>query len=211
MSRRGDGPVTVWCGNYRFGRDDSFFPRFVKVARKYADKEPDQRPEEARFRKAMESLRGDAPTDGQVLLDQLDHRWRHPDCPACLYVLTCTLCAPDHGALVDDAGRLVQELLCTKVGRAKRAVAARIAGYKTDVLGGVSILEGSPTLRVVIYGDDAAMLLEHEVLQVAENNGSRAEVVEQAGVRRGVGSETYVGVGMIDAICAFARERESTT
>lgn len=196
--------------NYAFGRDDSVFPNVVNAARKYADKEPGQRPEEARFREEMESLRGVVPTDGQVLLDQLKHRWRHPDCPPCLYVLTCTLCAPEHGALIDDAGKLVEKLLCTKVGQAKRAVAARIEGYKRDVLGGVSILEGSATLRIVIYGDGAAMLLEHEVQQVAKNNGSHAEVVEQSGVRRRVGSETYVGLGMVDDICAFARERVST-
>jgi hypothetical protein len=207
MRGRGDRPVTVWCGNYAFGRDDSVFPNVVDAARKYADKDPGQRPEEARFREEIESLRGVVPTDGQVLLDQLEHRWRHPYCPPCLYVLTCTLRAPEHGVLLDAAGEPVEELLCTKVGQAKRAVAARIERYKSDVLGRVSILAGSPTLRIVIYGDGAAMLLEHEVQHVAKNHGLHAEVVEQSGVRRRVGDETYVGVGMIDAICAFARDR----
>jgi hypothetical protein len=205
--RRGSRPITVWCGNYAFGRDDSVFPKIVNAARKYADKQPDQRPDEARFREEMERLRGVVTTDGQVLLDQLEHRWRHPDCMACLYVLTCRLRAPKDWALVDDAGELVQELPCAKVGQAKRTVAARIERYKTDVLGKVAIVEGSPTLRIVIYGEDAAMPLEHEVQHVAKRNGSRAEVVEQGGVRRFVGSETYVGVGVIDAICDFARDR----
>jgi len=210
MSRRGDAPVTVWCGNYRFGRDDFFLPWAATVARKYVDKKPEQRPPEARFREELERLRGIAPADGRVLLDQLTHRWRHPDCPPSLYVVTCTLRAPDGWTLVDDAAKPVQELFCTKVGQARHSVAARIERYKTERLGGVSIAEGSPALRVVIYGDGSTMLLERQIQEVARNNGSRAEVTERAGVRRRVGSETYVGVGMIDAICAFARERAST-
>jgi hypothetical protein len=157
----------------------------------------------------MESLRSIAPVDGQVLLDQLEHRWRHPRCPPSLYVLTCTLCAPDRGALVADDGNFVQELFCTKVGQAKRTVAARFPAYKREVLGGVSILEGSQTLRVMIYGDGSAMLLERKIQQFAKKIGSRAEVVEQGRVRY-VGDETYVGVEMIDAICDFARLRERT-
>jgi hypothetical protein len=62
------------------GRDDSFFPSVVTVARKYVDKKPEQRPPEARFREELDGLRSIAPVDGQVLLDQLEHRWRHPLC-----------------------------------------------------------------------------------------------------------------------------------
>lgn len=202
--------MTVWCGSYRFGRDDSFFPSVVSVARKYVDKRPDQRPPEARFREELDSLRSIAPVDGQVLLDQLEHRWRHPLCSPSLYVLTCRLYAPDRGTLVADSANPVQELLCTKVGQARHTVAARIAAYKTQVLGGVSIAEGSQDLRVVIYGDGSTMLSEREIKEVAKNIGSRAEVVEEAGLRRRVGAETYVGVEIIDAICALARQRERT-
>ena len=209
-SRRDAAPVSVWCGNYRFGRDDSFFPRVVTVARKYVDKEPEQRPPEDRFRREMEILRGIAPRDGGALLDQLEHRWEHPLCSAALYVMTCTLRAPDRGALVAPGDHVVQELLCTKVGQARRSVAARIALYRTQVLGGVRIAKGSQNLRVVIYGDGCTMLLEREVKEVAGNIGLRAQVVDEAGVRRYVGSEAYVGVEMIDAICSLARQRERT-
>jgi hypothetical protein len=150
-------------------------------------------------------LRGVAPVDGHVLLDQLDHRWRHPDCPASLYVLALRLRAPDRGALVAENGQLVQELLCTKVGQAKRTLAARIAAYKSQLLGGVRISAGSQSLRVVIYGDSSAMLLEREIQQVARSRGSRAQVVNEGDVGN-VGDETYAGVEIIDAICAFARE-----
>jgi hypothetical protein len=54
------------------------------------------------------------------------------------------------------------------------------------------------------------MLVEHEIQQVARSHGSRAQVVNDTGVQRRIGSETYVGVGAIDALCTFARERQST-
>jgi hypothetical protein len=59
----------------------------------------------------------------------------------------------------------------------------------------------------MIYGDGSAMLLEREIQQFAGDIGSRAQVVEEAGVRY-VGNETYVGIEMADAICTFARHRE---
>jgi hypothetical protein len=203
----GEAPIAVWCGDYAFGDDDSFFPSVVTVARNYVDKEPERRPSEPRFRQALEALSNIAPREGQGLLDQLEHRWRHPHSPASLYVLACTLRAPEQGALVDDTGKFVQELLCTKVGQAKRTVAARLPAYKTEVLGGVEIVEHSQNLRVVIYEDGSAMLLEREIQEVAKRIGSRAQVVEEDRARY-VGNETYVGVEMIDVICAFARKRE---
>src|SRR5437868_2291402 len=101
----GDAPIAVWCGNYAFGDDDYFFPSVVTIARKYVDKEPERRPPEPRFREELEGLSGIAPVDAQGLLDQLEHRWRHPHSPASLYVLACTLRAPERGALLDDTGR----------------------------------------------------------------------------------------------------------
>lgn len=209
-SRTGDTRVTVWCGDYQFGRDDFFLHRAATVARKFVDKRPEERPPEARFREDLQSLRRIAPAEGLGLIDQLAHRWTHPDCPPCLYVLTCTLRAPDRGILLDDAARPVQELLCTKVGQARHTVAGRLPRYKTDVLGGVRVVDGSPTLHVLVYGNSPVMLLEREIQEVARSHGSRAQVVDETGVRRPVGSETYVGVGMVDALCTFARERRST-
>jgi hypothetical protein len=103
----------------------------------------------------------------------------------------------------------VSRLLCTKVGKAKHSVAARILRYRTEELNRVSILKRSQALRVTIYGDGSAMLLERHVQEFARANGSRAEVIEPTGVRRDVSPEAYVGAAMVDAICAFARERES--
>jgi hypothetical protein len=199
--------VTVWCGNYRFKRDDQFFLGVVKAGRDYADREPGQRPTETAFRAEMDRLRDMAPDGGVVLLDQLEHRWKHPDCPPALYVLTCTLLAPEGGFVLDTAGTRRQKALCTKVGRAKRTVAARIERYTWDRLGGLRPQADSHTLRVVIYGDASTMLLERDVQAVARNNGSRAMAIERNGARRRVGSETYAGVAMVDAICAFAQRQ----
>lgn len=209
MKIAGESAVTVWCGNYQFGRDDFFLPRAATVGRKYADKEPEDRPPEAHFREELELLRDIAPVEGLGVIDQIAHRWTHPDCPPCLYVLTCTLRAPHGGSLLDDAARRVQELDCTKVGRAKRTVAARLPEYKRRVLGGMQIVDGSPTLHVLVYGDGPTMVFEHDLQKVARSRGARAHVVDETGVQRRVGSETYVGVGMVDSLCTFARERLS--
>jgi hypothetical protein len=200
-----DGHLTVWHGEYAFGQDDAFFPAAVLLARKYSDREPDRRPPEAEFRKALEALRTTAPEEANVLLDQIEHRWHHPDCPPALYVLTLTLSAPEGGALVGSDGQHVQELVCTKVGEAKRTIAARIAAYKKQVLGGVPVVSGSPTLRSAIYGDGEAMLLESEVQQAARAAAPRAaKVLDDQGLAF-VGDETYVGLDVVDAVRLFAQ------
>jgi hypothetical protein len=206
-----DGHLTVWSGEYAFGQDDSFFPAAVLLARKYSDKEPDRRRPEDEFRDALEALRSTAPKEGHVLLDQLEHRWRHPDCPPALYVLTLTLSAPDGGALVGADGQPVQGLVCTKVGEAKRTIAARIAAYKRQALGGVPVAPESPTLRAAIYGDGDAMLLESEVQKAARGTAPRAAKTVDGQRFAYVGDETYVGLEVVDVVCALARARQETS
>jgi hypothetical protein len=201
--------VRVWCGSYAFKREDPFFKKVVTAARRYTGKQSAGRFSEDEFRAAMEELRGIAPEEGVVLLDQLEHRWTHPDCPPALYVLTCALLAPEGGFVVDGDGRRKEKLLCTKVGEAKRTVAGRIEQYTRDVLGGLWPEDGSHTMRVVIYGDGDTMLLESQVRTVAELNGSRVTAIEADGTVRSVGDETYASVQIIDAICTFAQEHAS--
>jgi hypothetical protein len=58
------------------------------------------------------------------------------------------------------------------------------------------------------YDNPARPRMEHEFLEVARSIGSRVDVVEEDGRRHFHRSdETYVGVEMIDALCAFAHER----
>ena len=198
--------VTVWCGNYAFRRNDWFFKEVVKLGRDYADKEPGQRPSASSFLTELERLRAMSPGDGLVLLDQLEHRWRHPGCSPALYVLTCTLLAPENGFVLDTDGTKKEKLLCTKVGEAMRTVAPRIERYTWDKLGRLLPEQDSHDLRAVIYGDGDAMLAERQLHQVAEENGSKAMAVGPDGSHRQVGDETYVGVTVVGPICTFARE-----
>jgi hypothetical protein len=201
-----DGHLTAWHGEYAFGQDDSFFPKAVDLARSYADREPGKRPTDAEFRSELQVLLETAPVEGQVLLEQIEHRWLHPDCPPALYVLTLTLVAPEGGELVAADGGRVQELLCTKVGKAKRTIAARIVYYKTQVLGGVPVATGSPTLRAAIYGDGEAMLLEKELQKAARAAAPRAARVIDRQRPVDVSPEVYVGVEVVDAVRRFAQE-----
>jgi hypothetical protein len=170
--------------------------------------EAGRRPPEARFREELARLRSIPPANGQVLLDQLEYRWEHPDCPPALYVLSLTLRAPEGGSLVDDVGNPVSQLVCTKVGQAKRTLAARFHAYTKQVLGGVPIVEGSQDLRVVIYGEGSTMPLERDIKAVARDIGTRAQKVIGEREPRPVGTETYVGVEIIDLICSFAWQRD---
>src|SRR5205823_5045138 len=126
----------IWSGEYRFGREESFFPSLVELCRRFADKDPPRRPPDERFEQEVDALRAFAPPEGVALLDQAVYRWAHPDCPPSLYALTLTLVAPAGENLVAADGRLVRTLERTKVGKAKRTIAARIERYLWDVLGG---------------------------------------------------------------------------
>lgn len=208
QSRRSVVATSVWCGTYGFGRDDHFFPAAVAAARRYADKEPDRRPPEGRYREELARLRSIAPPEGQVLLDQLDQRWEDPNCPPALYVVTLTLRAPDGACLFDGTDRPVNELRCTKLGQAEKTLAARITRYKTEPLNRVPIVAGSQELRVAIYG--STMLSEDDIKTVAtESGGVPVKWIDKDGRRftvSGTRKETYVGVELVDAICAFARQ-----
>ena len=205
-----DGMVQMWCGDYGFARDESFFPAAVRLANRHAGREPDKRPPETEFRRELERLQAIAPDGGRALLDQIEHRWTYPDCPPALYVLTCTLQAPPEAALVDDNGSLVQELRCTKVGKAKRTVAARLNRYMHDPLAGVPIVAGSHDLRLLVWGRGPSMILEREIQRVARQAGSSAMVVAESGPPRRVGPETFVGLVPIETLSTFARERAVT-
>jgi hypothetical protein len=179
----------------------------VTFARQTADQEPEQRPADADFYEELERLRAVAPLNGQGLLDQIEHRWRHPTCSPALYALTCTLVAPPHRALIAESGEHVQEIACVKVGKAKRCVVARLPRYNVDPINGVWIAKGSASLRVLIHGNGANMLAERVIKDVAKACGSVPKVIEETGLERVVSPEVFVGARVIDAICGDARAR----
>lgn len=220
-SRRGDPSITVWSGGYQCGRDHSYVTQVEKVAKTYGN--PEDRPAETDFREELERLRSIARRRSHVLLGQLDYRWRNPDCSNSLYVLTVRLRAPNGGYLIAGGGKMVQddelvegaalvrELRCTKVGETSFSIAARMTEYlrKDAKIDKVPIVPGTQNLRVVIYGDrPPAMLMQRDVLKVASSYGGQAWWVDEAGKLRTVGDETYVGVKIVNHICAFAREHE---
>lgn len=209
-SRGDEQPVRVWCGNYRFARHDPFFKRAVKAGQTYVDENARGKLVSAEgFRAEMGELRKMAPAEGHVLLDELEHRWAHPQAPPSLYVVTCEVCVHHRFALVAGAKKLGQEALSTKVGQASRSLAPRLSAYEDKEIGGVSITRGSLALRVAIYGHGPTMVREGELKQFARKNGVLLERVDQGGARRPVTTESYAGVAMIEGICAFARERAS--
>jgi hypothetical protein len=81
--------------------------------------------------------------------------------------------------------------------------------YDEEGIAGVNITKSSLALRVVIYGHGPSMVSERELKQVARKNAVLLERVDEGGTRRPVTRESYAGVAMIEAICAFARERAS--
>jgi hypothetical protein len=202
----GDGMVQVWSGDYEFARDGSFFPAAARLGDRYG-REPDKRPPEAKFRRELERLQEIAPAGGRELLDQIEHRWMHPDCPPALYVLNCTLQAPHDAVLQDENRSLVQELRCTKVGKAKSTVAARLHRYMRDPLGGVRIVPRSHSLRLLVWGHGSSMILEREIQHVAQQAGPRAMVVEAGAEPWRVGSETFAGLVQVETLATFARGR----
>lgn len=209
QNRRDEQPVRVWCGTYRFAHDP-FFTRAVKAGQIYVDANARGKQVSAeRFRAEMNELRKIAPADGQVLLDELEHRWAYPQAPPALYVVTCDVCVPQRFALVAGDEELGQEALSTKVGQASRSLAPRISRYCKEGIAGVSIPKGSLALRVVVYGHGPSMVREGELKQVAKKNGVRLERVDEGGERLPVTTETFAGDAMVDVISAFARERVS--
>jgi hypothetical protein len=202
--------VAVWKGSYEFGRDTVFFPRLVQICRRYADNEPNKRPSEASFFDELRGLRDIAPYEASGLLDQIEHRWEHPHCPPALYVVTCTLRVPEGSRFVADSSGVASELPCAKLGQAKRTIAPRIARYTRDVLGGIEVVEGSQVLRVIVFGDGDAMLLERDLKRIAHGVSAQAMVSDASGRRRSVGDETYVGHDIVDALAAYAESRSAS-
>jgi hypothetical protein len=149
--------------------------------------------------------------DGQVFLDELEHRWDNPDAPPTLYVLTCKVGVHHRSVLVAGDTKLGQEALSTKIGETRRSLAPRIRGYHDGGFRGVSILSGSLVLRVVIYGVGSSMVCERELRRFAKENGTPVEWIDNGDVRRRVSSESFDGDGMIEAICTYARAHTSVS
>jgi hypothetical protein len=205
--------LTVWSGAYRFAMEDPFFRRASWVGQRYVDRKgKDAVVSESSFRSEMDELRETAPHDAEVLLEDLEHRWLTPQAPPTLYVLDCALVTESSCVFQADGRRLGRRVTCTKVGEALRSLAGRLTEYdRRRILGQASITPQSLVLRAVIFGYGDLMLSETEVQRVARANGSPLMRFDKSGRRLPGSSETYVGGAIVEAICAFARQRAPVT
>jgi hypothetical protein len=92
--------VEVWCGNYPLRRDDGFFVNAVRTGRLADEKARGRDTPADRFAAEIGALREEAPPEGRVLVEEIEHRWRFPDALPTLYVLTCEMTAKDGSILV---------------------------------------------------------------------------------------------------------------
>jgi hypothetical protein len=203
--------LTVWSGSYPFVREDPFFGRAAWVGQRFVDaKARGTAISERSFRSEIVALTEMAPVDGQVLLADLKHRWAKPQAPPTLYALTCELRADASCVFTAGGESLGRKVTCTKVGRATRSLAGRLAEYAgRQILGGVPITPGSLVLRAVIYGHGGSMLTERDLKRVAAANGLPLQRIDKTGGRLPGSSEAYVGSAIVEAICGFGRERAS--
>jgi hypothetical protein len=202
--------VTVWCGTYRVDRHDPFFSSAVNLGRRYVDPHVrgKQVPEDA-FHAEVEVLRKAAPANGQVLLDELQHRWAYPSAAPALYALTCEVCVPADLVLIGATEELGRTTASTKIGKAARSLAPRLVRYDEEGIAGVHLTKGSLVLRLVVYGHGQSMIREGELKQVASRNAPVLERADELGNRRQVTTESYAGAEVVNAICAYARGHES--
>jgi hypothetical protein len=95
----------------------------------------------------------------------------------------------------------------TKVGRAKRSLAGRLAVYLERGYDHSIIPDGTLSLCLLICGDGPTMPREGDLQGVARSN-ARALYCECAdGVTRRVSSESYFGTEVVTALTAFTSGR----
>jgi hypothetical protein len=200
--------VTIWGGSYRFVREDPFFARLVWVGQKYVDEKARGRlRSESGFLDEMAALRKAAPPNGAVLLDEMEHRWSHPEAPPTLYVLTMEVCPLGSAVLIADGRKLGQRAQSIKVGKATRSLAPRLSIYTgpRGLLRG-KVTPGSLVLRAAVYGRGPSMLFERDIQRYTSSICVRLEVDDDRGERRRVTSESYCdGKNVVEGILEFAR------
>ena len=96
----------------------------------------------------------------------------------------------------------------TKVGKAKRSLAGRLAVYLERGYDHVRIPDGTLSLRVVIYGDGRTMPSEADIQRVARSNAHRLYCECADGVTRPVSRESYFGTDVLAQLTDFAWQIE---
>ncbi len=197
------GSLTAWCGNLPLASDDPSFDGAVDLGRKYVDVRARGKPvSAAEYLERIVELRAQTPHDSHVLLDELEHRWAHPDAPPSLYVLTFGLSVKD-GYFVAGGENLGMHVISTKVGRAKRSLVGRLALYAEGGIGrGMTIPPGSLTLRVAVFGHGTSMLTESDLKREATLH---VRALGRIGGDGRVTSESYEGVAAVEPLSRFVQ------
>lgn len=201
--------VKLWTGRFTLSLDDAFFIEAARTGRTFVDNHARGKPtSEAAFSESLAALRHEAPTEGQVLLDELEHRWSYPDAPPALYLLTCEARAHDGFTFMAGDRTLGLSSPITKLGEAKRSLAGRLARYAAQMgMKRVAFTDGSLVLRVAIFGRGSRMIQEREVKEIAKRTGTVLHHMHETGLRSRIGNESFVGESIIEPICALAAQR----
>jgi hypothetical protein len=203
--------VTVWCGNRPFSLNDNVCKRAVCVGREYVDSHA--RPHTRRdvdvvaYGTELAALHQLAHRGSDPLVDELEFRWANSEAPCGLYVITHEV-EPRFadGYFIADGKPVGRRVWATKVGRALRSLAGRLAVYEEKQYRDATICEGSISLRVAIYGSGPAMPSEPQIQAVARVNAPKLFVTCADGITRAVSTETFFGTDVVVPLTRFAED-----
>jgi hypothetical protein len=204
------GMVNVWSGNLPFSLSDPISKQARDIGRKYVDPYAQGKTvDAAAFEDAMAALREVAPLRTNAIVDELEFRWLNRAAPPALYVITHTVESRVAGRnLVAGNKQLGSRVRSTKVGKAKRSLAPRLAVYLERGYDHATIPDGTLSLRVVIYGNGRAMPPEPDIQRVARGNADRLYCECADGVTRPVSRESYYGTRVLTPLTDFAWQVE---
>lgn len=202
--------VNVWSGSLPFSLRDPVSKQAVEIGRKYVDPHAQGKTvDTSAFEDAMAALREVAPPRSNAIVGELEFRWMNGGAPPALYVITHTVESRAAGRnLIADNKQLGSRVWSTKIGKAKRSLAGRLAVYLEKGYRYAKIPDGMLSLRVVIYGDCRTMPREPDIQRVARTNAQRLFCECSDGVTRPVSRENYFGTDVVRALTEFARQTE---
>jgi hypothetical protein len=204
------GMVNAWSGNLPFSLRDPVSKQAVEIGRKYVDPYAQGKTvDAAAFEDAMAALREVAPPRTNAIVDELEFRCVNRAAPPALYVITHTVESRAAGRnLIAENRQVGSRVWSTKVGKAKRSLAPRLAVYLERGYNHSKIPDGTLSLRLVIYGNGRAMPSEPDIQRVARGHADRLYCECADGVTRPVSRESYFGTGVLKPLTDFARQAE---
>jgi hypothetical protein len=198
--------INVWSGDLPFSLRDPISKQAVQIGRDYVDPHArGKRVDAAAFKDAMAALHEAGPPGSNAIVDELEFRWVNGTAPPALYAITHTVESRPAGRnLIADNKQLGSRVWSTKVGKAKRSLAGRLAVYLEKGYDHAQIPDGTLSLRIVIYGDGPKMPPEPDIQRVARSNAHQLYCECADGVTRRVSRESYFGTDVLIPLTDFA-------